>query len=95
MSHKMTPAQVVTEFLKNFQNERFESNIGKIKFFRLIQNGLTIGKRMIKLEECEWFFRSWEYNTEPTCYYPRRQTMLLMHYFIKQFFAFADLFSNV
>jgi short-subunit dehydrogenase involved in D-alanine esterification of teichoic acids len=34
---KMNPEQVVTEFLKNFKNDRFESNIGKIKFFRLIQ----------------------------------------------------------
>jgi len=34
---KMTAEQVVSEFLKNFQNDKFESNIGKIKFFRLIQ----------------------------------------------------------
>ena len=34
---KITPMQVVNEFLKNFRNEKFESNIGKIKLFRLIQ----------------------------------------------------------
>ena len=34
---KMTPKQVVDEFIKNFQNDKLESNIGKIKTFRLIQ----------------------------------------------------------
>ncbi len=34
---KITPRQVINEFLKNFQNDKFESNIGKIKSFRLIQ----------------------------------------------------------
>lgn len=34
---KITTEQVVDEFLKNFRDDNFESNIGKIKFFRLIQ----------------------------------------------------------
>lgn len=34
---KMKPEQVVKEFLNSFQNDKFESNIGKIKFFRLMQ----------------------------------------------------------
>jgi len=34
---KITTEQVVDEFLKNFRDDNFESNIGKIKFFRIIQ----------------------------------------------------------
>jgi hypothetical protein len=34
---KVTPEQVVAEFLRNFQRDRFESDIGKIKFFRFLQ----------------------------------------------------------
>jgi short-subunit dehydrogenase involved in D-alanine esterification of teichoic acids len=34
---KIAPKQVVDEFLKNFRNNNFESNIGKIKLFRIIQ----------------------------------------------------------
>jgi uncharacterized oxidoreductase len=34
---QVTPEQVVEEFLINFQRDRFESNIGKIKFFRFPQ----------------------------------------------------------
>jgi short-subunit dehydrogenase involved in D-alanine esterification of teichoic acids len=34
---KVTTEQVVEEFLRDFQRDRFESNIGKIKFFRLLQ----------------------------------------------------------
>jgi short-subunit dehydrogenase involved in D-alanine esterification of teichoic acids len=34
---KITPEKVVDEFLKNFRTNNFESNIGKIKLFRLIQ----------------------------------------------------------
>jgi uncharacterized oxidoreductase len=34
---KITPEEVVGVFLKNLQKDKLESNIGKIKFFRLIQ----------------------------------------------------------
>jgi len=34
---KISAQRVVNEFLKNFQNNQLESNIGKIKWFRLIQ----------------------------------------------------------
>lgn len=34
---KITPKQLVDEFLKNFKNDKFESNIGKTKILRLIQ----------------------------------------------------------
>jgi short-subunit dehydrogenase involved in D-alanine esterification of teichoic acids len=34
---KMKPEEVVAEFLENFRRNRLESNIGKIKLFRLIQ----------------------------------------------------------
>ena len=34
---QVTPEEVVEEFLRNFQRDRFESNIGKIKFFRFPQ----------------------------------------------------------
>ena len=34
---KITPKQLVDEFLRNFQNDKLESNIGKTKLLRLIQ----------------------------------------------------------
>jgi len=34
---KISPQQVVNEFLRNLQSNKLESNIGKIKWFRLIQ----------------------------------------------------------
>jgi len=34
---KISTKQVVQEFLKNYQNNQFETNIGKIKLFRIIQ----------------------------------------------------------
>lgn len=34
---KILPKQLVDEFIKNFSNDKFESNIGKIKLFRFIQ----------------------------------------------------------
>lgn len=33
---KITPKQLVDEFLLNFENDKFESNIGKIKFLRIL-----------------------------------------------------------
>lgn len=34
---KITPKQLVDEFMKNFKNDKYESNIGKTKILRLIQ----------------------------------------------------------
>ena len=34
---KISPKQLVDEFIRNFKNDNFESNIGKVKLLRLIQ----------------------------------------------------------
>jgi len=34
---KISPKQLVDEFIRNLENDHFESNIGKVKFLRLIQ----------------------------------------------------------
>lgn len=34
---KITPKRLVDEFLRNFKNDKLESNIGKTKFLRFIQ----------------------------------------------------------
>jgi len=34
---KITPKQLVDEFIYNFKNDKFESNIGKTKYLRIIQ----------------------------------------------------------
>jgi short-subunit dehydrogenase involved in D-alanine esterification of teichoic acids len=34
---KITPKQLVNEFLINFTKDRFESNIGKVKLLKFIQ----------------------------------------------------------
>jgi uncharacterized oxidoreductase len=36
-SGKITPKQLVDEFMTNLKNDKFESNIGKTKYFRLLQ----------------------------------------------------------
>lgn len=37
---KISPKQLVDEFIRNFENDHFESNIGKVKLLRLIQRML-------------------------------------------------------
>ena len=34
---KITPKQLVDEFIRNFKKDKFESNIGKTKLLRFIQ----------------------------------------------------------
>ena len=46
---KITPKQLVDEFMRNFKNDKFESNIGKTKLLRLIQRiSPSIADRILK-----------------------------------------------
>lgn len=46
---KITPKQLVDEFIRNFKNDKFESNIGKTKLLRLIQRiSPSLADRILK-----------------------------------------------